>query len=44
MCGICGYSGIGDESLLTKMTEAMSHRGPDDHGYYYHGAVGLGHR
>jgi len=44
MCGICGYSGIDDESLLTRMTEAISHRGPDDHGYYFHGSVGLGHR
>ncbi len=44
MCGICGYSGIGDEALLTKMTDSLSHRGPDDHGYYRHGTVGLGHR
>ena len=44
MCGICGYSGIDDDSLLTKMTEVLTHRGPDDHGYFRQGQVGLGHR
>ncbi len=35
MCGICGI--VGDEgrdreAVLGRMTDAMRHRGPDDHG------------
>ena len=44
MCGICGYIGIEEESLLTSMTDALTHRGPDDVGYHREGTVGLGHR
>ena len=44
MCGICGYIGIEDHSLLESMTDALTHRGPDDVGYHREGAVGLGHR
>lgn len=52
MCGICGildYSraetGI-DEALLKRMTDVISHRGPDDAGYYISGdrKIGLGFR
>lgn len=49
MCGITGiYSfksrnGI-DQSLLKKMTEVLSYRGPDSEGYYTDSNVGLGHR
>lgn len=46
MCGICGkYSRNGvalDE--LQQMAGAIEHRGPDDEGFYAHGAIGLGHR
>ncbi|MGD2109245.1 MAG: asparagine synthase (glutamine-hydrolyzing) [Phycisphaerae bacterium] len=44
MCGICGYIGLNDESLLVQMTEMLTHRGPDDHGYFKDESVGLGHR
>lgn len=43
MCGIAGFIGQGDESSIRKMTELISHRGPDYTGVYYHEAVGLGH-
>jgi asparagine synthase (glutamine-hydrolysing) len=32
MCGITGYSGIGDETILKKMNVTLHHRGPDDSG------------
>jgi asparagine synthase (glutamine-hydrolysing) len=34
MCGIAGFVGHGDRSDLTAMTTALTHRGPDDDGYY----------
>jgi asparagine synthase (glutamine-hydrolysing) len=46
MCGICGH--IGNKAItpenLRRMTRALSHRGPDDEGYYEGDGVGLGHR
>ncbi len=44
MCGIAGYSGLGDRGTLEHMTRVLSHRGPDDEGYYIHDNVGFGHR
>lgn len=44
MCGICGMFGKTDARLLETMTNSMSHRGPDDSGYYNRGPVALGHR
>ena len=44
MCGICGYTGINDDNLITRMTDIISHRGPDDFGYFHDGDVYLGHR
>jgi asparagine synthase (glutamine-hydrolysing) len=32
MCGITGYSGIGNESILERMNDTLRHRGPDDAG------------
>ena len=49
MCGICGAL-IFDQaatvvpSLLKQMADTISHRGPDDEGYYVSGQVGLGFR
>lgn len=46
MCGICGRispAGVA-QSDLRRMTDALSHRGPDDWGEYVDGMVGLGHR
>ena len=33
MCGICGFTGNGDQSILEAMMEAMVYRGPDAAGY-----------
>jgi asparagine synthase (glutamine-hydrolysing) len=44
MCGICGYIGIVEDSLLESMTAALSHRGPDSAGYFRADGAGLGHR
>lgn len=52
MCGICGkvdFSGaVIDACLIERMTEQLSHRGPDDAGVWttaYNGtSVALGHR
>jgi asparagine synthase (glutamine-hydrolysing) len=48
MCGICGafdFSGAAvDRMLIGKMTNALTHRGPDGVGYYLSDCVGLGHR
>ncbi len=32
MCGIAGFSGVGDTSVLTRMNDTLTHRGPDDAG------------
>ena len=47
MCGICGTYGFSqplvDEYVLKKMTNTLTHRGPDDTGLFLKGNVGLGH-
>lgn len=49
MCGICGVVKIHDSlavnmAVLQQMTQAMTHRGPDDEGFYLAEGVGLGSR
>jgi asparagine synthase (glutamine-hydrolysing) len=44
MCGICGVIGSVDARVLSSMTRAMGHRGPDDEGFYLADGVGLGVR
>lgn len=49
MCGIAGIVDIVgrrpiDQSLLTRMTDSLVHRGPDDSGLHLAPGVGLGHR
>jgi asparagine synthase (glutamine-hydrolysing) len=46
MCGICGFVGNGNKSILINMREKMVHRGPDDAGIYLNleNQIGLGHR
>ena len=46
MCGIAGFSGSFDESLLTRMSAALAHRGPDDAGLCFlpGSGIGLAHR
>tara|TARA_B100000315_G_scaffold50893_1_gene45440 strand:- start:1923 stop:3875 length:1953 start_codon:yes stop_codon:yes gene_type:complete len=43
MCGICGFN-WDDKTLIRSMTNILSHRGPDDFGYYIDKNVSLGHR
>lgn len=44
MCGIAGYYGLNDTTLLDIMNDAQAHRGPDGTGIYADGPVGLAHR
>ncbi len=49
MCGICGLLALEDgpfpsEAELHSMANALSHRGPDDEGYYLGGPAGFGFR
>jgi asparagine synthase (glutamine-hydrolysing) len=48
MCGIVGIVRSDgrdvDRGLLTRMADAVRHRGPDDDGFYLKGPVGLGMR
>ena len=49
MCGIAGIHGFDaavpiDPHALAAMTEALAHRGPDDHGYHMGLGIGLGFR
>ena len=44
MCGIAGYVGFDDQALLRAMGASLTHRGPDDAGYYTAPGVGLAHR
>ncbi|MGC8657696.1 MAG: asparagine synthase (glutamine-hydrolyzing) [Desulfomonilaceae bacterium] len=49
MCGICGTFSVCDHApvplgLLQDMNRALTHRGPDDEGYYVDGPVGLAMR
>ena len=47
MCGICGIVDFGGDSIsaevLWKMTDTLSHRGPNDRGIQVCGPAGLGH-
>ena len=47
MCGICGYFDFFKhaplEGTIARMTESLSHRGPDDSGVFQDGVVALGH-
>jgi len=49
MCAICGIVNFNaaetvDRRIIERMTLAQAHRGPDDHGIFTDGNVGLGHR
>ena len=48
MCGIAGFvttsPRTGSEAVLHRMTDRISHRGPDDAGYYIDDHAFLGHR
>src|SRR5436190_8026204 len=49
MCGIAGIFHFDadrcvDARVVRKMTDSLSHRGPDGEGFYIHRNIGLGHR
>jgi asparagine synthase (glutamine-hydrolysing) len=48
MCGLAGILQLDGapvpQAVLTRMTEAVAHRGPDADGYYVRGPLGFGHR
>jgi glutamine phosphoribosylpyrophosphate amidotransferase len=48
VCGIAAVFGFAgkpvDQSVIERMTESLVHRGPDDCGTFFEGAVGLGFR
>ena len=48
MCGLAGFYILGNIKLskidLVNATNTLSHRGPDDAGYYFNEKIGLGHR
>ena len=43
MCGICGFNSE-DKQLLKKMCNLITHRGPDDEGYYTDSNISIGMR
>jgi len=43
MCGICGFCGFEDSTVLRRMVEAIAHRGPDDDGTYIDENISLAH-
>src|ERR1041384_5611368 len=49
MCGICGQYNFGNLAPVQRrdieeMTRTITHRGPDDEGYYVEGPLGFGFR
>lgn len=44
MCGICGILGQADAGLAKRMCDAISHRGPDDDGFYSDAGFTMGMR
>ena len=46
MCGLCGFTGRVNErdTVLEKMTEVITHRGPDSVGYYKDDCISMGFR
>jgi asparagine synthase (glutamine-hydrolysing) len=49
MCGICGQYNFGSQAParrqdIERMTRTLTHRGPDDEGYYIAGPLGFGFR
>ncbi|MGN0518299.1 MAG: asparagine synthase (glutamine-hydrolyzing) [Acutalibacteraceae bacterium] len=46
MCGICGFTGeiTNRDEILKQMTDVITHRGPDDMGYYTDNNISMGFR
>ena len=43
MCGITGFN-WNNKKLISKLTNSISHRGPDSQGIYTNSNISLGHR
>ncbi len=43
MCGIAGCFGNNDETIINKMLDALTHRGPNDRGVFVNGKTVFGH-
>jgi asparagine synthase (glutamine-hydrolysing) len=41
MCGIAGFAGTGDLTVLRQMTDAIVHRGPDAEGHWHDAQAGV---
>ncbi len=44
MCAIAGFFGEGDKNDLIRITNTLTHRGPDGDGFYFEKGIGLGHK
>ncbi len=44
MCGICGFYGFEDKDLLKRMNAKITHRGPDQDGFYFDKKISLAMR
>ncbi|MBI4400202.1 MAG: asparagine synthase (glutamine-hydrolyzing) [Nitrospirae bacterium] len=44
MCGICGFTGDGDQARLARMLRRLEHRGPDEEGLHHEPGITLGAR
>lgn len=46
MCGICGLLGVNNDTAgaVSRMLQAIAHRGPDDEGTFIENKIALGHR
>jgi len=42
VCGICGFTGAPDRDLLRSMTRSLTHRGPDDSGFFEDSRLSIG--
>lgn len=44
MCGIAGIKSSSDRDVIYKMTDILTHRGPDECGYFHDDLISLGQR
>ena len=46
MCGLCGFTGevFHRDSVIEKMTDVITHRGPDSAGFYKDESISMGFR
>ena len=44
MCGIAGVMAPGHRNIISKLTDTMKHRGPDDEGFYHDDSISIGQR